>query len=69
MSGIVRTIEFLGSRSLIRVDVGPVLVTAFIASEAEVRIGERIGLKPTTPTSVCWFDLETSQALPRVAVY
>lgn len=68
MSGIVRTIEFLGSRSLIRVDVGPVLVTAFIASEAEVRIGERIGLKPTTPTSVCWFDLETSQALPRVAV-
>jgi ABC-type sugar transport system ATPase subunit len=67
LKGIVRTVEFLGSRSLIRVDVGPVLATAFVAPDSGARVGEPIGLSPKSPDAVSWFDVASGQATGRTA--
>ena len=65
MTGTVRTVEFLGSRSLIRADVGPVLATAFVPPDANVQVGQRIGLSPKSADDVSWFDLATGRAVGR----
>jgi ABC-type sugar transport system ATPase subunit len=62
-SGLVRTVEFLGSRSLLRADVGDTLVTAFLPADAGLSPGDRIGLEPCSPESVTWFDTVSGQAL------
>ena len=63
MVGIVRTVEFLGSRSLVRADIGPVLATAFVEPDIRVRAGEAIGLAPLRGDLVRWFDLQTGAAI------
>ena len=63
LTGLVRTVEFLGSRSLIRVDVGPVLTMAFVSADANVRVGDRIGLSPADPKDVHWFDVATGKVI------
>lgn len=65
LSGSVRTVEFLGSRCLLRVDVGPVLTMAFVAADVNIRVGERIGLTPGTPEDLHWFDVATGKAIRR----
>ncbi len=61
--GVVRTVEFLGSRSLLRADVGPVLATAFVPADLGFKVGEAIGLAPASDTLLHWFDLTTGQRL------
>ena len=63
LTGLVRTVEFLGSRSLIRVDVGPVLTMAFVSADANVRVGDRIGLSPGNPGDIHWFDVATGKVI------
>jgi ABC-type sugar transport system ATPase subunit len=61
--GVVRTVEFLGSRSLLRADIGPVLATAFLGPDLGYAAGEPIGLAPTHDEALRWFDLETGRAI------
>ena len=63
LSGLVRTVEFLGSRSLIRVDVGPVLTMAFVPADVNIRVGDRIGLSPGSPDDIHWFDVATGKVI------
>jgi len=62
-TGSVRTVEFLGPRSLLRVDVGDALMVAFVPADAEVAPQQRIGLEPAEPGRACWFDAGTGMAL------
>jgi ABC-type sugar transport system ATPase subunit len=61
--GTVRTVEFLGSRSLLRADVGDHLVSAFLAPDLRFAAGQPIGLSPTTDDRVSWFDKATGSAI------
>ena len=63
LTGIVRTVEFLGSRSLLRVDVGHALVTAFLPPSLRAGPGEIIGLSPAHEGRVSWFDKASGIAL------
>jgi ABC-type sugar transport system ATPase subunit len=63
-SGIVRTREFLGARTLIRVDVGQVLINAILSPGARAIPGERIELAASDLTKLRWFDPTTTQAVP-----
>jgi ABC-type sugar transport system ATPase subunit len=67
MVGTVRTVEFLGSRSLVRADIGPVLASAFVEPDIRVRAGEAIGLAPLRADLVRWFDPRTGAAIPATA--
>jgi ABC-type sugar transport system ATPase subunit len=64
LRGIVRTVEFLGSRSLVRADIGRVLATAFVEPDVDVRAGASIGLAPLRPDLPRWFDLASGKAIP-----
>jgi ABC-type sugar transport system ATPase subunit len=63
MRGLVRTVEFLGSRSLLRADVGAVLATAFLPSDRSFTVGELVGLDPPNEAALHWFDLASGDRL------
>lgn len=63
LQGTVRTIEFLGSRSLLRADVGDHLVSAFLAADLRFVAGQTIGLSPGMHGCVSWFDKVTGNAI------
>jgi ABC-type sugar transport system ATPase subunit len=66
-SGTVRTVEFLGSRSLLRADVGNTLVAAFLPPAASLAPGAPIGLSPADPAIIRWFDTASGGALAETA--
>ncbi|RUT30406.1 ABC transporter ATP-binding protein [Arsenicitalea aurantiaca] len=59
IKGIVRTVEFLGSRSLVRIDVGDALVSAFLPATVQLSAGGAVGLRPSDPAKVRFFDTQT----------
>ena len=59
----MRTVEFLGSRSLLRVDVGDALVSAFLPASVDFAPGATIGLAPTEPARLRFFDVQSGRAL------
>jgi ABC-type sugar transport system ATPase subunit len=63
LHGTVRTVEYLGSRSLVRVDVGDFLVSAFLTPSVELTAGSAIGLSPVEPSKVRFFDTQNGLAL------
>ena len=63
LQGTVRTVEFLGSRSLLRADVGDHLVSAFLAADLRFVAGQTIGLSPGMHGCVSWFDKATGNAI------
>ena len=62
--GVVRTREFLGARTLLRVDVGKTLVNVVLSPDVRVSPGEMIGLAAGDPDKVRWFDAASTAALP-----
>lgn len=63
IKGIIRTVEFLGSRTLLRVDVGGTVVAAFVPLGVPFTAREAIGLAPSSPDRVRWFAADTGMAL------
>jgi ABC-type sugar transport system ATPase subunit len=63
LHGTVRTVEYLGSRSLVRVDVGEFLVSAFLTPSVELTAGSAIGLSPVEPSKARFFDTQNGLAL------
>jgi len=63
IAGTVRTIEFLGSRMLLRIDVGAAIVTAFMPLGARFAPRQPVGLAPASPDRVRWFDAGSGKAL------
>jgi len=63
LKGTVRTVEFLGSRALLRADIGNTLVTAFLPAQLKFVPGQPIGLDPSSDDRVRWFDAQTGKAL------
>ncbi len=63
LHGQARTVEFLGSRALLRADVGGQIVTAFAPLDAAVAPGAQIGLNPTAQSRIHWFDAASGLAL------
>jgi len=63
LRGTVRTVEYLGARSLLRMDIGNTLVSAFLPSSVELVPGSEIGLSPADPTRLRFFDIESGLAL------
>jgi ABC-type sugar transport system ATPase subunit len=61
--GKVRTVEYLGARSLLRMDVGSTLISAFLPSSVELLPGAEINLVTTSPTQLRFFDMQSGQAL------
>ena len=62
-NGHVRTVEYLGARSQLRADIGNTLVSAVLPSSVTVTPAEGVGLSPTDPSRVRYFDIETGLAL------
>jgi len=62
LKGTVRTVEFLGSRALLRADIGDTLVTAFLPAQLEFAPDQSIGLNPSSDDRVRWFDAQTGKA-------
>jgi ABC-type sugar transport system ATPase subunit len=63
IKGTVRTSEFLGSRMLLRVDVGASIVTAFMPLGSRFSPRQPIGLAAAAPDRVRWFDTATGAAV------
>jgi ABC-type sugar transport system ATPase subunit len=63
IKGAVRTVEFLGSRMLLRVDVGASVVAAFMPLGARFAVRQEVGLVPASPDRVRWFAAGTGAAL------
>ena len=63
LRGIVRTVEFLGSRSLLRADVGPVLATALLPPDCSFAVGEMVGLDPSNEAPLHWFDVASGHRI------
>ena len=63
INGHVRTVEFLGSRSLVRVNVGDGLVSAFLPASVELEPDQVVGLRPADPGKVRYFDTQTGLAI------
>ncbi|CAH1653756.1 Trehalose/maltose import ATP-binding protein MalK [Hyphomicrobiales bacterium] len=63
LTGVVRTVEFLGSRCLMRADIGETLVTAFLPAEVTTQPGETVGLKASHPGRTRWFDVTSGLAV------
>ncbi len=61
--GRVRTVEFLGARALLRLDVGGHVVTTFVPLDIALAPGDEIGLAPIAPNKVRWFDATTGAAV------
>ncbi len=61
--GKVRTVEYLGARSLLRMDVGSTLISAFLPSSVELAPGADIGLSPASPEKLRFFDMRSGEAL------
>jgi ABC-type sugar transport system ATPase subunit len=61
--GQVRTVEYLGARSLLRVDVGETLVSAFLPASVELSPGAAIGLSPADTAKLRFFDSQTGLTL------
>ncbi|MCM0018844.1 MAG: ABC transporter ATP-binding protein [Tagaea sp.] len=63
LKGVVRTVEFLGSRMLVRVDVGSSVVAAFMPLGTRLAVRERVGLAPSSPDRVRWFAAASGKAI------
>ena len=63
IKGIIRTVEFLGSRTLLRVDVGGAVVAAFVPLGMPFTAREAIGLAPSSADKIRWFAADTGVAL------
>ncbi len=63
IAGTVRTIEFLGSRMLLRIDVGAAIVTAFMPLGARFAPKQPVGLAPASADRVQWFDAGSGKAV------
>jgi ABC-type sugar transport system ATPase subunit len=63
IKGTVRTIEFLGSRMLLRIDVGAAIVTSFMPLGSQFVPQQPVGLAPVSPERVRWFDAGSGKAL------
>jgi ABC-type sugar transport system ATPase subunit len=63
IDGVVRTVEFLGSRMLVRVDVGSAIVTAFMPLGSRFAPKQPIALAPASPDRVRWFDAASGNAI------
>ena len=61
--GIVRTVEYLGSRSLVRVAVGERTISAFLPSAVILPAGAEIGLSPADPAKARFFQTESGASL------
>ncbi len=61
--GRARTVEFLGARALLRLDVAGQVVTAFVPLDAAIAPGDEVGLAPTAPQRVRWFDAASGAAI------
>lgn len=61
--GQVRTVEYLGARSLLRMDVGSTLISAFLPSSVELAPGAEIGLSPTSRDKLRFFDTQSGFSL------
>ena len=61
--GKVRTVEFLGSRSLVRADIGDNLVTAFVSPEIDLKPDQPVGLGAGDPRKVRLFDGRSGAAI------
>ena len=62
--GTVRTLEYLGGRCLLRVDVADGLISAFLPPGAEAEPGAEVGLAPSEPGRLRYFDTDTGLAVP-----
>jgi ABC-type sugar transport system ATPase subunit len=63
LRGTVRTVEYLGARSLLRMNAGDKLIAAFLPSSVELSPGAPVGLSPSTPDKLRFFDLQSGQAV------
>jgi len=63
IKGTVRTVEFLGSRSLVRIDVGDALVSAFLPATVELVAGQAVGLRPADTNKTRFFDTQLGLAV------
>ncbi|TKT75813.1 ABC transporter ATP-binding protein [Aquamicrobium sp. LC103] len=61
--GIVRTVEYLGSRSLVRVGVGERTITAFLPPSDDIPAGAKIGLSPSDPDKMRFFQTDSGGSL------
>jgi ABC-type sugar transport system ATPase subunit len=62
IKGVVRTIEFLGSRMLLRVDVGASIVTVFLPLGTRFAPRQVVGLAPASPARIRWFSADSGKA-------
>jgi ABC-type sugar transport system ATPase subunit len=63
LRGTVRTVEYLGARTLLRMDVGDTLISAFLPASLELAPGAEIGLSPVSASKLRFFDPLSGQAL------
>jgi ABC-type sugar transport system ATPase subunit len=63
IQGVVRTREFLGARTLVRVDVGPTLMNVVLPPDVHVEPGQRIGLGASDESRMRWFDSSTGRTI------
>jgi len=61
--GRARTVEFLGARALLRLDVGSQIVAAFVPLDAAIAPGDAVGVDPLSPDQVHWFDTASGAAI------
>ncbi|QEL27057.1 ABC transporter ATP-binding protein (plasmid) [Bosea sp. F3-2] len=61
--GTVRTVEYLGSRSLVRVEVGERLIAAFLPPSVDLPAGAAIGLSPADPDKARFFQTDGGASL------
>jgi ABC-type sugar transport system ATPase subunit len=63
ITGMVRTAEFLGSRMLLRIDVGAAIVTAFMPLGSRFAPRQPVGLAPAAADRVRWFDAASGKTI------
>ena len=63
--GTVRTVEYLGSRSLVRVEVGERLIAAFLPPSIDLPGGAAIGLAFADPDKARFFETDGGASLHR----
>lgn len=65
LRGTVRTVEYLGARTLLRMDVGNTPISAFLPASLELAPGTEVGLSPTSRDRLRFFDSQSGQSLSR----
>ncbi|AHG62162.1 ABC transporter ATP-binding protein [Advenella mimigardefordensis] len=63
IQGIVRTVEYLGARSLVRVMVGETMISAFLPASMKFPAGAPIGLSPVYPEKARFFKTNGGESL------